>query len=112
MKLEKFQAERENNLPTGSFEKATKPSLKPKSRNKNIYHIPSIYNKFQGRPQIPYHKRPYKQSREQQRNINKPKNSFLGYGPRQNQIRYHKTMIMTKFKNQTFLIYSLEHLRK
>ena len=87
MKQEKFQAERDNNRPTGSFENATKPSLKHKSYNTNMYQIPRTYNKFQGRPQIPYHERPYKQSREQRGNINKPKNSFLGYGPRQNQIR-------------------------
>ena len=54
----------------------------PSSRNQT-----DDNNRHQGRPQIPFHERPYKRNNNRQGSIITRKNSFLGYGPRQNDIR-------------------------
>lgn len=43
-------------------------------------------NRNQTRQSIPFHKPPFRQNRKQRRNYTTPRNSFLGHGPRQNQI--------------------------
>lgn len=79
------------------FMKAGDPQSKnksnPESRNHqattdsitNYSSNPST-NRNQTRPSIPFHQPPFRQNRKQRRNYTTPRNSFLGHGPRQNQI--------------------------
>lgn len=79
------------------FMKAGDPQSKNKSNPESRNHqattdfIPNYSsnpstNRNQTRPSIPFHQPPFRQNRKQRRNYTTPRNSFLGHGPRQNQI--------------------------